>query len=149
MMAGLAGALEAPDVPRLLPLAPEFLVFRSALRATGSAPETSDADMLTIIRALIPMDARAAGKDHASPAAVDYRLLSPRGSHGPDKDAIATDRVFVRDLVLPVRIALMRVSGTNRRMSASTWTPRFYDPNMASKTCATPSPTTSSSTASG
>ena len=104
MMAGFAGALEAPDVPRLLPLAPEFLVFRNALRATGSAPETADADTLAIIRALIPMDARAAGKGHASPAAVDYRLLSPRGSHGPEKDAMATDRVFVRDLVLPVRI---------------------------------------------
>jgi FolB domain-containing protein len=104
MMAGLAGALEAPDVPRLLPLAPEFLVFRSALRATGSAPETADADTLTTIRGLIPADAHAAGKGHASPAAVDYRLLSSRGSHGPDKDAMATDRVFVRDLVLPVRI---------------------------------------------
>jgi dihydroneopterin aldolase len=59
---------------------------------------------LAIIRALIPTDAHAADKGHASPAAVDYRLLSPRGSHGPDKDAMATDRVFVRDLVLPMRI---------------------------------------------
>jgi FolB domain-containing protein len=105
MMAGLAGALEAPDVPRLLPLAPEFLVFRNALRVTGGAPQTPDADTLAIIRALVPIDgARAAGKGHASPAAVDYRLLSPRGSHGPDKDAMATDRVFVRDLVVPVRV---------------------------------------------
>jgi len=31
LMAGLAGSLEAPDVPRLLPLEPDYLGFRGSL----------------------------------------------------------------------------------------------------------------------
>jgi hypothetical protein len=39
LLAGLAGSLSAADVPALLPLAPDYLGFRSALTAGGrSAP---------------------------------------------------------------------------------------------------------------
>lgn len=104
LMAGLAGSLEPPDVPRLLLLAPDFLGFRGALCAGRDRTAGISADATAVIRALIPEDARAAGQGRASPAKVDYRLLAGRHYYGPDKDGTATDRVFVRDLVLPVRI---------------------------------------------
>ena len=37
LLVGLAGGLEAPDVPRLVSLAPDFLGFRGALCAAGNA----------------------------------------------------------------------------------------------------------------
>jgi FolB domain-containing protein len=104
LMAGLAGSLEPPDVPRLLLLAPDFLGFRGALCTGRNRTAGINADATAAIRALIPADAGATGQGHASPAKVDYRLLAARHYYGPDKDGVATDRVFVRDLVLPVRI---------------------------------------------
>jgi dihydroneopterin aldolase len=103
LMAGLAGSLEPPDVPRLLLLAPDFLGFRGALCAGRDRNAGLNAEATAMIRALIPADKRTAGAGHPNSAKVDYRLLSARG-YGPDKDGTATDRVFVRDLILPVRI---------------------------------------------
>ena len=88
MMAGLAGALEPPDVPRLLLLDPDILAFKF--------------DVATIdgIRALIPPDQRRA---RGKPAKVDYRLAAPRANPADTrKDAL--DRIFVHDFVLPMRI---------------------------------------------
>ncbi|MGH7210185.1 MAG: (5-formylfuran-3-yl)methyl phosphate synthase, partial [Acetobacteraceae bacterium] len=62
MQAGLAGGLEAPDVPRLLLLAPDVLGFRGAL--TGSAGRAAPIvrEAAQAIRALIPPeDAPAEG----------------------------------------------------------------------------------------
>jgi dihydroneopterin aldolase len=103
LMAGLAGSLESPDVPRLLLLAPDFLGFRGALCADRDRKAGLNAQATAMIRALIPPDKRMTGAGHQGSAKVDYRLLSARG-YGPDKDGTATDRVFVRDLTLPVRI---------------------------------------------
>jgi FolB domain-containing protein len=103
LMAGLAGSLEPPDVPRLLLLAPDFLGFRGALCAGHDRKAGLNAEATAMIRALIPADERTAGSEHLTSAKVDYRLLSARG-YAPDKGGTVTDRVFVRDLILPVRI---------------------------------------------
>jgi len=86
MIAGLAGSLEAPDIPRLLLLAPDILGV--------------DAAAVDVVRALIPEDPRRRAQDR--PAKVDHRLLTARG-HDACKDE-PTDGIFVHDFVLPVRI---------------------------------------------
>jgi dihydroneopterin aldolase len=100
LFTGLAGALEAPDVPRLLVLAPGLLGFRGALCGPGGRAAAIDPDAVSAIRALIPPEA-----DTADGPRVDYRLLAARGyAQDPNGDPTQTDRVFLRDLVLPVRI---------------------------------------------
>lgn len=95
---GFAGGLEAPDVPRLLLSAPDFLGFSSALRARPDGP--IDREAVIRIRALIPGER---GEDGFG--SVDYRLLATRRHvpHLADAEMV-TDKVFVRDFVLPVRI---------------------------------------------
>jgi dihydroneopterin aldolase len=100
LLVGLAGSLEAPDVPRLLPFAPDFLGFRGALCATAGRTGAIDATAVVKIRALIPEEAAAARS-----AGVDYRLLAARGyAPGSIDPTLGTDRIFVRDFVLPVEI---------------------------------------------
>ena len=80
LMCGLAGSLEPPDVPRLLALSPDFLGFRGALCAGGTRGGALDAAALAHIRSLIapqPAPALASG---------------------------ASDRVFVLDFTVPMRI---------------------------------------------
>lgn len=102
LMAGLAGALEPPDIPRLVPLDPDVLGFRGALCAGGDRTAPLDPAAFRLVRELIP---RAPAADAAAEPTVDYRLLAARGySLDPGKDAAARNRIFVRDLVLPVRI---------------------------------------------
>jgi len=97
---GLSGSLEAPDVARLLPSKPDFLGFRRALCGRSERTKAIDPDAVAEIRALIPEE-RAAGRS----AQVDYRLLAARG-YSPDSAdlTLKTNRIFVRDLVLPVQI---------------------------------------------
>jgi FolB domain-containing protein len=103
MLAGLAGSLETPDVPRLLLLQPDVLGFRTALCADRNRAAQIDAGAVDVVRELIPLDERSAAYERQH-APVDYRLLAARGySFDPTKDA-PTDHVFVHDLVLPVRI---------------------------------------------
>src|SRR5262245_35956601 len=54
LMAGLAGSLEAPDVPRLLPLQPDCLGFRGSLCRGRMREAVIDAAAVKIIRELIP-----------------------------------------------------------------------------------------------
>jgi len=103
VLAGLAGSLEGPDIPRLLLLAPDVLGFRRALCAEGNRRAPISPEAVAIVRALIPADARAAKGAAAPSARIDYRLLAARG-YSPRKDDSETDRIFVRDFVLPVRI---------------------------------------------
>jgi len=102
VMGGLAGSLEAPDVPRLLLLAPDVLGFRGALCRDHDRTGGIDAAAVDVIRALIPEDPRAVRPHGAGAAKVDYRLLAARGY--AIKDEVATDRILVRDFVLPIRI---------------------------------------------
>jgi dihydroneopterin aldolase len=98
LMVGLAGGLEEPDIPRLLALQPDFLGFRGALCAAGRREAGIDPLAVTAIRQLIP-------RAHVeAPGKVDYSLLSARGYHPDAADPSRAARIFVRDLVLPVRI---------------------------------------------
>lgn len=96
LFAGLAGALEAPDVPRLLVLRPAVLGFRGALCGPASREAPISLDAVRRIRALIPPETgRGAGeREHTSTlAAQGYAAGEP-----------PTDLVHLRDWVLPVRI---------------------------------------------
>jgi (5-formylfuran-3-yl)methyl phosphate synthase len=103
LMAGLAGSLEAPDVPRLLLLEPDYLGFRGALCVGRDRTARIDPASIAIIRELIPLDARSAA-DEGTATRVDYRLLAARGYSLEDGADLATDHIFVRDFVLPARI---------------------------------------------
>jgi len=105
LLAGLAGSLELPDIPRLLLLAPDVLGFRRALCAGAERESHLDGEAVNAVRALIPVDARRNDTHPAASAKVDYRLLAARGySRDSRKDDSETDLVFVRDFVLPIRI---------------------------------------------
>ncbi|HEY2530688.1 MAG TPA: (5-formylfuran-3-yl)methyl phosphate synthase [Xanthobacteraceae bacterium] len=105
LMAGLAGSLEPPDIPRLLLLAPDVLGFRRALCVEQDRTARLDAGAVDVVRALIPADPRRLDSTIAAPAKIDYRLLAARGySFDPHKDDGESDRIFVRDFVLPIRI---------------------------------------------
>jgi dihydroneopterin aldolase len=100
LLAGLAGSLEAPDVPRLLPLAPDLLGFRSALCRAGNRKDELDPQAIAVIRGLIPPQFSR----RATTEKIDWRLRAARGytvGHGSEAK---TDRVFVRDFVLKARI---------------------------------------------
>jgi (5-formylfuran-3-yl)methyl phosphate synthase len=103
LLAGLAGSLEAPDVPRLLLLEPDYLGFRGALCVGRDRTARIDPAAIAIIRELIPLDARSAA-DEGAATRVDYRLLAARGYSLEDGGDVATDHIFVRDFVLPARI---------------------------------------------
>jgi dihydroneopterin aldolase len=95
LICGLAGSLEAPDVPRLLAYDPDYLGFRGALCRANDRKAGLDAQAFAAIRELIPAIAE-------KPAA-DYSILSARGYSRDDMTDIP-DRLHVRDLVLPVEI---------------------------------------------
>jgi (5-formylfuran-3-yl)methyl phosphate synthase len=102
LMAGVAGSLEMPDIPRLLPLKPDVLGFRRALCAGHDRQAPVDAAAVAAVRALIPAGAPAQPREADLAWKVDYRILAARGySVDPEK---ATDRIFVRDFDLPVSI---------------------------------------------
>ena len=95
LLSGLAGTLEAPDVPRLLVLEPGLLGFRGALCGENGRAGAIDPAAVQQIRALIPPEG--------------WRGLSgtgdrPLAAWNDAADSAVSDRVFVHDLVLPVRI---------------------------------------------
>jgi dihydroneopterin aldolase len=103
LMAGLAGSLEAPDVPRLLLLEPDYLGFRGALCGGHGRSGRIDPESLRMLRELIPVDRRSRIGARAA-SKVDHRLLAARGYYVDAGKDGATDRIFVHDFVLPVRI---------------------------------------------
>jgi dihydroneopterin aldolase len=101
LMTGLAGSLEAPDVPRLLLVAPHYLGFRGALCVGRDRTARIDPQSVGLIRALIPFESRRAER---APDAmrIDYRLLAARGyGIDPSSGDTATDHIFIRDFVIP------------------------------------------------
>jgi len=98
LLAGFAGTLEPPDIPRLLLLAPDILGCGGLCTADSSYPTIDE------IRGLISGDAQPLPHDKADPAKVDYRLLAARAYPAEARKDEGTDRVFVHDFVLPVRI---------------------------------------------
>ncbi|AZO00948.1 hypothetical protein EJ066_29790 [Mesorhizobium sp. M9A.F.Ca.ET.002.03.1.2] len=99
LMVGLSGSLEAPDIPRLLPFAPDFLGFRGALCGDSGRTGSISAEAVSQIRELVPEVSRAGGA-----SSVDYRLLAARGYSPGTDPTLGTDKIFVRDFVLPVQI---------------------------------------------
>jgi dihydroneopterin aldolase len=100
---GLAGALEAPDIPRLLLLQPDFVGFRRALCVKRNGDWVLHPPAMQLIRELIPRDEKTPAGDVTGEANVDYRLLAARG-HSDQRHASFSDRVFVRDFVVPASI---------------------------------------------
>src|SRR5262249_9680350 len=104
LMAGLAGSLETPDIPRLLPLAPDVLGFRRALCFDHDRNARIDTAAAAAVRSLIPAHTLKRHPGGETVPKIDYRVLAACGySIEPHKDA-ATDRIFVRDFDLPVSI---------------------------------------------
>jgi FolB domain-containing protein len=99
LLAGLAGALELPDIPRLLVLEPDLLGFRGVLKATDGKVAGLDLAQMHAVRGLIPQKQDTLGQRD-----VDYRLLAPRGYPAAVGEDLPVDLVFVEDLVLPVFI---------------------------------------------
>ena len=98
LLGGFAGALEPPDIPRLLLLAPDILGCGGLCTADSGHPSIDE------IRGLISGDIQQLPHDRADPAKVDYRLLAARAYPADARKDEGTDRVFVHDFVLPVRI---------------------------------------------
>ena len=99
LMSGLAGSLEAPDVPRLLLVGPDVLGFRGALCHRHDRRGGIDPQAVALIRDLIP---RERPDPDASPK-IDWRLLA-RGIIGGRDQEGELDRVFVRDFVVSAAI---------------------------------------------
>lgn len=102
LAAGLAGALEPPDISRLLLLDPGFLGFRGALCTGRDRKAQLDAAHVKLIRDLIPRERVV--KEASEEFKVDWRLLAARGYSVDPMSKTEVDRVFVHDLVLPVFI---------------------------------------------
>jgi len=98
LLGGFAGALEPPDIPRLLLLAPDILGCGGLCTADSGHPSIDE------IRGLISGDIQQLPHDRADPAKVDYRLLAARAYPADARKDEGTDRVFVHDFVLPVRV---------------------------------------------
>ena len=124
LICGLAGALEPPDIPRLLLLEPDLLGFRSALCEGGRAGPL-DPRRVALVRGLIPREVPADG------AVAQLHILGTRG-YAPDPDDLAqTDRIFVHDLTLPVRIgayASEHGAAQSVRFSVDVWVARSARP---------------------
>ena len=99
MMSGLAGSLEAPDVPRLLLVRPDVLGFRGALCHARDRQGAIDPTAVVLIRDLIP---REIPDPDLSPK-IDWRLLA-RGLIGGRDQEGELDRVFVNDFVVSAAI---------------------------------------------
>jgi dihydroneopterin aldolase len=108
LQAGLAGALEAPDVPRLLVTNPDVLGFRGALCKGHDRRDAIDGDAVTLIRDLIPggsqRDAAPEARGAGIAENVDWSLVVGRGYLESRDRGREVDHVFVRDLVMPVEI---------------------------------------------
>ncbi|MGH6851678.1 MAG: dihydroneopterin aldolase, partial [Methylocella sp.] len=102
LTSGLAGSLEAPDVPRLLPLQPHYLGFRGSLCQGRVREAAIDAASVRMIRDLIPREANGqGGRDEAG---IDWRLQLGRGFVPANEYFVETDLIFVHDLVFPCNI---------------------------------------------
>ncbi|MHB8883686.1 MAG: (5-formylfuran-3-yl)methyl phosphate synthase [Methylovirgula sp.] len=102
LSAGLAGALEPPDISRLLLLEPGFLGFRGALCVGRDRKARIAAAQVKLVRDLIPRERGT--KEAAEEFKVDLRLLAARGYSIEPASKTEVDRVFVHELVLPVYI---------------------------------------------
>jgi dihydroneopterin aldolase len=94
---GLGGAMEAPDIARLLLLEPDFLVFPGIFSSRLQIQTALDFKALALIRDLIPRQFGEALRSEA-------RFRTARDLAGTDIHSQDTDRIFVHDLILPMSI---------------------------------------------
>lgn len=99
LTSGLAGSLEAPDVPRALLAGPDVLGFRGALCRGHDRQSGIDPASVTLIRDLIPRERQ----DVDASSKIDWRLLA-RGIIGGRDSEAEVDRVIVRDFVVEAEI---------------------------------------------
>ncbi|WP_457795925.1 (5-formylfuran-3-yl)methyl phosphate synthase [Methylocystis sp. S23] len=97
LAAGLAGALEPPDVPRLLVTGADVIGFRGALCAHGDRKSALSAPAVALIRDLIPTR-----RDLVEEMAAEWSLIA-RGFIEPP-GANDTDCVFLHDYVVPMEV---------------------------------------------
>jgi len=99
LVSGLAGSLEAPDIPRLLLVRPDVLGFRGALCHAHNREGSLDPQSVALIRDLIPRER----PDADTSPKIDWRLLA-RGIIGGRDPEGELDRVLVRDFVVQAQI---------------------------------------------
>jgi len=124
LMCGLAGALEPPDIPRLLLLGPDLLGFRGAL-CEGGRNGPVDPARVALVRGLIPREVPVAS------VGASLHILAERGFAPDPDDPAHADRIFVHDLVLPVHIgAYAREHGAPQRVrfAVDAWIARASRP---------------------
>ena len=91
LAAWIGGALEPPDVPRMLALAPDVLAFRRSLCRDGDGHAPLDRARIAMMRDLIPRETDAT-----------------RGSRAKLRVGPGADKVFVRDFVVQAGIGAYR-----------------------------------------
>jgi dihydroneopterin aldolase len=106
LLAGLAGSLEAPDVPRLLLVEPDYLGFRGALCVGNDRTGILHADRVRLIRELISPDPRSKRTAKLKGNAVGVGLLSAQAYARQSAPEADSDHVLVRDFILPVRVGV-------------------------------------------
>lgn len=79
---GIAAAIEAPDVPRLLALSPDLLMFDGLLRRDHAHPNPVEPDRVRLAR----------------------DLMASVPAEPPATGPVDSDRIFVRDWVLSLRL---------------------------------------------
>jgi FolB domain-containing protein len=97
LVVGLAGALEAPDVPRLLVTGADVLGFRGALCAKGDRRNALSISATALIRDLIPQRRDAEPMSYADGVLLGYGFIEPPA-------ASDIDYVFLHDYVMPTEI---------------------------------------------
>lgn len=95
LAAWIGGALEPPDVPRMLALRPDALAFRRGLCRDGDAGASLDPARIAMVRDLMP------GGPDAEP-------FGGEGEGMPSARPPAPDKVFVRDFVVQAGIGAYR-----------------------------------------
>jgi dihydroneopterin aldolase len=99
LISGLAGALQPPDISRLLLLQPGFLIFGAALCHGKKRQAGLDIEAVRMVRDLVPREAAFA--EGSATRMTDWRQTAGRSGTG---EASEKDRVFVHDFVMPVAI---------------------------------------------
>ena len=96
LMTGLAGSLEAPDIPRLAGFSPDYLGFRGALAERGRAGALDGGRVATIADLIRRANRAASAQPSADTATTRTQTLAGRDGDG--------DLIFVRDFVQDLEI---------------------------------------------
>ena len=99
LLAGLAGSLEAPDIPRLRLIEPDVLGFRGALCQAHDRRAEIDPKAVALIRDLIPRVRRPSD----SSSKVNWLVLA-RGLVGGREREVDVESVYVRDFLISADI---------------------------------------------